>query len=49
MLDLTKYEAEAYELGAEHARNAASWVVDGNTKRELAASKLPSLPSTPSR
>jgi len=31
MEDLEKYEREAYELGAEHARNAASWVVDGNT------------------
>lgn len=30
----TTHEAEAYALGVEHAKNAASWVIDGNTKRE---------------
>jgi hypothetical protein len=28
------YERQAYELGAEHARNAATWVADGNTTQE---------------
>jgi hypothetical protein len=28
---MTAHEQQAYELGVEHARNAASWVVDGNT------------------
>lgn len=31
----TPHEQQAYELGAEHARNAASWIVDGNTKTEF--------------
>jgi hypothetical protein len=30
----TDQEQQAYELGAEHARNAASWVIDGNTSSE---------------
>lgn len=34
MLDLTKYEAKAYELGADHAKAVASWVIDGNTSQE---------------
>jgi len=33
MEDFEKYEREAYELGAEHARIAASWV-DGNTSHD---------------
>jgi hypothetical protein len=32
--DIEQYEQEAYELGVEHARNAASWVIDGNTSQE---------------
>jgi len=28
-------EQQAYELGVEHAKNAASWIVDGNTKTEF--------------
>jgi hypothetical protein len=28
------HEQQAYELGAEHAHNAASWVIDGNTQQE---------------
>jgi hypothetical protein len=35
MQSMTDHERQAYELGAEHARNAASWIVDGNTEREL--------------
>ena len=31
---MTDHEREAYELGAEHARNAASWAVDGNTAQD---------------
>lgn len=31
---MTDYERQAYELGAEHARNAASWVIDGNTSTD---------------
>jgi hypothetical protein len=31
---IDQYEQEAYELGVEHARNAASWVIDGNTSHE---------------
>lgn len=26
----TSYKRQAYELGVEHAKNAASWVLDGN-------------------
>lgn len=33
--DRTEYEREAYQRGADAALNAASWVVDGNTKRDL--------------
>jgi hypothetical protein len=29
------HEQAAYELGVEHARNAASWIIDGNTRREF--------------
>jgi hypothetical protein len=32
--DIKQYEQEAYELGAEHAANAASWIIDGNTPHE---------------
>jgi hypothetical protein len=35
--DIDQYEQEAYELGVEHARNAASWVIDGNTSHEAIA------------
>ena len=31
----TPHEQTAYDLGVEHAKNAASWIVDGNTKREF--------------
>jgi hypothetical protein len=31
---MTAHEQQAYELGAEHARNAASWCIDGNTSKE---------------
>jgi hypothetical protein len=31
---MTAHEQQAYELGAEHARNAASWCMDGNTSSE---------------
>lgn len=34
MQDIEKYEAAARDLGIEHARNAASWVVDGNTPQD---------------
>jgi hypothetical protein len=30
----TTHEQEAYELGVEHAKNAASWITDGNTDPE---------------
>jgi hypothetical protein len=30
----TEQERQAYELGVEHAKNAASWVIDGDTDRE---------------
>jgi hypothetical protein len=30
----TEQEQQAYELGVEHAKSAASWVIDGNTDRE---------------
>ena len=30
----THAEQQAYELGCEHARNAASWTIDGNATRE---------------
>jgi hypothetical protein len=31
---IEQYEQEAYELGVEHARNVASWIIDGNTPHE---------------
>lgn len=33
--EMMNIRAEAAKLGEEHARNAASWVVDGNTKTEF--------------
>lgn len=35
MSDRTEHEQSAYDLGVEHAKNAASWIIDGNTKREF--------------
>lgn len=34
MTTTNTYEQQAYELGCEHARNAAAWVTDGNTTQE---------------
>jgi hypothetical protein len=31
---MNAYEQQAYELGQEHARNAASWIIDGNADQE---------------
>jgi hypothetical protein len=36
----TTYEQTAYELGCEHARNSASWAIDGNTSQEHIARLL---------
>jgi hypothetical protein len=33
-MQATSHEQQAYDLGAEHARNAASWVIDGNTDQD---------------
>ena len=32
--DYTQEERDAFALGVEHAKNAASWTVDGNTSQE---------------
>jgi hypothetical protein len=32
---LTQREQAAYELGKQHALNAASWIIDANTKPEF--------------
>jgi hypothetical protein len=37
MTEYTEQERAAYELGVEHAKNAASWTVDGNTRPEHVA------------
>jgi hypothetical protein len=34
MTDTTTYEQQAYEMGCERARHAASWIIDGNTSED---------------
>lgn len=34
MQAMTSHEQAAYDLGVEHAKNAASWVLDGNTSED---------------
>ena len=42
-MERTTHEQTAYELGAEHARNAASWVTDGNASESLYVDILAAL------
>jgi hypothetical protein len=39
-VEASQYQREAYELGKEHARNAASWVTDGNESDDSRLNKL---------
>ncbi len=39
----TTHEQKAYELGVEHATNAASWTIEGTTKREAIPAVLAML------
>lgn len=32
--NMTDHERRAYDLGIEHAKATASWVIDGNTSQE---------------
>ena len=41
--ELTRWAEQAYALGADHARNAASWVTDGNESDDSRARKLAML------
>jgi hypothetical protein len=43
MTTKTDHEREAFDLGAEHARSAASWAADGNESNQSIRAKLRGL------